>query len=61
MARKDWTWEETLLAFNLYCRLPFGKYDQRTPEVKELAGLIDRTPSSVAMELGNITRLDPTL
>ncbi|MFB6305928.1 MAG: HNH endonuclease [Flavobacteriales bacterium] len=61
MPRKDWTWDEMLLAFNLYCRLPFGKLDQRTQEVRELAGLIGRTPSSVAMKLGNIARLDPTL
>ena len=57
--RRNWTREELILAFNLYCKIPFGKYNQRTAEVQELAGLIERTPSAVAFKLVNFASLDP--
>jgi predicted restriction endonuclease len=57
--RKPWSREETLLAVNLYCRIPFGKQHSRCHEVIELATAIGRTPSSVAMKLNNFTSLDP--
>jgi len=56
-----WSKEQVKLGFNLYCQLPFGKLDQRTPEVIELAGLIGRTPGAVAMKLSNIASLDPAI
>ncbi|MFO8148623.1 MAG: HNH endonuclease [Gillisia sp.] len=59
MKRRNWTKEELILAFNLYLKLPFGKFHQGNPEVKRLAKLIDRTPSSVAMRLSNFASLDP--
>ena len=59
MKRRLWTREELILALNLYLKLPFGKYDHRTPEIIHLAGLIDRTPSSVAMRLSNFASVDP--
>lgn len=57
--RRAWTRDETLLAMNLYCRLPFGKQHARNPEVVKLAEAIGRTPGSVAMKLNNFTWLDP--
>lgn len=57
--RRNWTREELILAFNLYCKIPFGKYNQRTAEVQELANLIERTPSAVAFKLVNFASLDP--
>jgi putative restriction endonuclease len=59
MANRGWTYNELLLAFNLYCRLPFGLYHHRNPEVIALSELIDRTPSAVAMKLTNLASLDP--
>jgi len=56
-----WSKEQVKLGFYLYCQLPFGKLDQRTPEVIELAGLIGRTPGAVAMKLSNIASLDPAI
>jgi len=56
-----WTKEQVKLGFNLYCQLPFGKLDQRTPEIIELAGLIGRSPGAVAMKLSNIASLDPAI
>lgn len=57
--RRLWTREELILAFNLYLKLPFGKLDQGTKEVKELAVLINRTSGSVAMRLNNFAAVDP--
>ncbi len=59
MARKNWTKEELILAFNLYLKLPFGKMHRSNPDVIHLANLIGRTPSSVAMRLTNFASIDP--
>ncbi len=56
---KLWTREELLLALNLYYKIPFGQFDKHNPRVINLAKLIDRTPSSVAMQLNNFVSLDP--
>lgn len=57
--RKLWTREELILALNLYLKLPFGKLHSGTPEIEHLAGLIGRTPGSVAMRLNNFAAVDP--
>lgn len=60
--RKDlWTTDQVKLALHLYCQLPFGRLDQRTPQVIELAGLIGRKPGAVAMKLNNLASLDPAI
>ncbi len=56
-----WTYEESTLAINLYCKIPFGQMHSKNPEVIELAKLIERTPSSVARKLGNFASFDPKL
>lgn len=61
MPRRNWTREELLLALNLYCKLPFSKFSSSTPEIKQLATIIQRTPSAVAMKLSNFASLDPSL
>lgn len=57
--RRNWTKDELVLAFALYLKLPFGKMHRNTSEIIELAGIIDRTPSAVAMRLSNFASLDP--
>ena len=59
--RRSWTRDELLLAINLYCKLPFGKLHQRNPEIIHLAGILGRTPGSVAFKLVNFASLDPSL
>lgn len=61
MATTRWTKEQLKLAFHLYCQLPFGKLDMRTPDVIRLAKLIGRTPSAVSMKLNNFASLDPAI
>jgi putative restriction endonuclease len=61
MVRRDWSREELIIAFNLYCKIPFGRIHIRNPEVIELAKAIGRTPSAVSWKLANFARLDPAL
>jgi putative restriction endonuclease len=61
MPRRDWTREELIVAFNLYCKIPFGRIHLRNPQVIELARLVGRTPSAVSWKLANFARLDPAL
>lgn len=56
-----WTREQLKLAFHLYCQLPFGKLHNRNPEIIQLASLIGRTSSAVAMKLVNFASLDPAI
>ena len=56
-----WTKEESILAINLYCKIPFGQMHSRNTDVKDLADLIGRSPSAVARKLGNYASLDPKL
>ena len=59
MQRKKWSNDEYIATFNLYLKLPFGKMHHRTTEVIELANLLGRTPSSIAMRLSNFAHVDP--
>jgi putative restriction endonuclease len=61
MTRRDWTRKELIVAFNLYCKIPFGRIHIRNPLVIELAKAIGRTPSAVSWKLANFARLDPSL
>ena len=61
MMRKPWSREESIVALNLYCKIPFSKINYRHPAIIELASLIGRTPSAVALKLVNFARLDPVL
>lgn len=57
--RRLWTRNEFILTLNLYYKLPFGRLSTRTREVQELAALLDRTPSSIALRLVNFAACDP--
>lgn len=57
--RKNWSEQELLVAFNLYCKLPFGQYHRNNKKVIDLAKILGRTSSAVALKLCNFARLDP--
>lgn len=59
MAVNYWTRNELIVAFNLYLKLPFGKLHTGTKEIKELADLVGRSHSSMAMRLNNFAHVDP--
>ncbi|MDI6448977.1 hypothetical protein QJ522_07955, partial [Sedimentisphaerales bacterium M17dextr] len=56
-----WNREELILAFDLYCRIPFRRTKANNPEVIALADLLKRSPASVARKLGNFGSFDPEL
>ena len=61
MSKDRWTREQLKLAFYLYCQLSFGKLHSRNSDIVDLAKLIGRTPSAVAMKLVNFASLDPAI
>lgn len=56
---KAWTYEELVIAMNLYCKLPFGQLRHGNPLIIEVAQKLGRTPSSLSMKLCNLAALDP--
>lgn len=59
--RIKWSREETILAFDLYCKMPFSKISKTNEEIMELASIIGRTPSSVGLKMANLAHYDPEL
>lgn len=58
---KNWSEEETIVAFYVYCIIPFASSSKTNPTVVHYANLLSRTPSALSMKIGNIGRLDPEL
>jgi predicted restriction endonuclease len=56
---KRWTYDELMIAMNLYCKLPFGQLHRSNPLIVEVAQKLGRTPSSLSMKLCNLASLDP--
>ncbi|MDO5538373.1 MAG: hypothetical protein Q4F72_12700, partial [Desulfovibrionaceae bacterium] len=54
-----WVRDELILVFALYCRIPFGRIHHTNPKIIELAALLQRTPGSVALKMGNLAHCDP--
>jgi putative restriction endonuclease len=48
-----------ILTLALYFQLPFGRLNHTTPEVRELARLMNRTENAVALRLVNFAACDP--
>jgi len=42
-----WTRDQLLIAFNLYCQLPFGKLHKSNSDIIKYAKIIGRTPSAL--------------
>ena len=61
MKHLNWTREELILAFNLYCKIPFGTMHSKNPKVIELSNIIGRSPNAVALKLSNFASFDPHL
>ena len=61
MERRKWSREETVLALDLYFKIPFGKVNAHHPDVLKLARILHRPPASLSMKIGNLGRFDPTL
>jgi len=57
---KNWSRDELIIVFNLYCRTPFGRMHKSNPEISQLAENVGRTPSAVAMKMVNFASMDPS-
>lgn len=57
----NWTREQTIVAFNVYCKIPFKKSSKSNPIIIKYANIIGHSPSSLNMKVGNFGRLDPVL
>jgi len=57
---KNWTKDETMLAFELYCLIPKGKDTITNPQIINLASAINRSVSSVKLKLQNFKSYDPS-
>lgn len=56
-----WSREETVVAFYVYCIIPFVSSSKTNPIIIDYANMIGRSPSALNMKIGNIGRLDPEL
>jgi putative restriction endonuclease len=61
MSNNNWTKEETIIAFNVYCKIPFKESKKTHPTIIKYAKILGRSPSALNMKVGNIGRLDPVL
>ena len=56
--QRSWTREEEIIVLELYCKIPFKNSSKSHPKVIEVANLINRSPSSVNMKIGNFGSFD---
>lgn len=64
IVKKDdqkWTRVQTIVAFNLYCKIPFNRVTSGHPEIIKIAKIIGRSVNSVKMKIGNFGSFDPEL
>lgn len=53
-----WTREQTIIAFNLYCKIPFNRVTSSHPEIIKIAKIIGRSVNSIKMKIGNFGSFD---
>lgn len=56
-----WTREQTIVALNVYCKIPFKESRATHPLIMEYAKLLGRTPAALNFKIGNLGSLDPML
>lgn len=61
MAVNNWTKEQTIVALNLYCKIPFNRVTSTHPEIIKVARVIGRSTNSLKMKIGNFGSFDPEL
>lgn len=57
----NWTREETIVALNVYCKIPFKNSSSRHPLIQEYSKLLGRTPAALNLKIGNLGSFDPVL
>lgn len=56
-----WSREETIVAYDLYCRIAFSKISKTNKDIIALAEILGRTPSSVGLKMANLAHYDPAM
>lgn len=59
--KSTWTREQTIVALNLYCKIPFNRVSSNHPDIIRISKIIGRSPNSVKMKIGNFGSFDPEL
>lgn len=57
--RKPWTREDVIIAYALYCVIPFSKVNNSNQTIKDAAEVMGRSPASLKMRICNLAALDP--
>lgn len=58
--KHNWTADDTILAFELYCRIPKSQDRETNPKIIALAQMIGTTAKSVKAKLQNFKSYDPS-
>ncbi len=61
MKHDYWTREQTIVALNLYCKIPFNKVSSTHSDILKYSELIGRSANSLKMKIGNFGSFDPEL
>lgn len=56
---REWTREEIMVAYALYCVIPFSKINNSNKTIQEAATVIGRSPQALKMKMCNLATLDP--
>lgn len=56
---KPWTREDVIIAYALYCVIPFSKVNNSNQTIKDAAAIMERSPASLKMRICNLAALDP--
>ena len=56
---KPWTREDVIIAYALYCVIPFSKVNNSNQTIKDAAAIMDRSSASLKMRICNLAALDP--
>ncbi len=56
---KSWTREDTIIAYALYCVIPFSKVNNSNQTIKDAAQVIGHPYNSLKMRICNFATLDP--
>lgn len=61
MSKNQWSREQTIIALNLYCKIPFNLVSSNHPDILKISKIIRRSPNSMKMKIGNFGSFDSEL
>lgn len=61
MTTRNWTKDQTIVALNVYCKIPFNRVSSTHPLILKYSAIIGRSPNALKMKIGNFGSFDPEL